>query len=494
MKICRTSLLPLKKLLDSVDGKMISEKDANDFCFTNVQTDSRNVVDDSLFVPLVGENQDGHKYVPSGAEKGASVIFINNAEYEKNPDIYDGLSKKYEKLFIIKVENTLKALQDAAESYVSQFTSLIKIGITGSSGKTTTKEIIVSILKEKFNVVYTQGNFNSETGLPLSVFNIRKENEVGVFEMGMNRKHEMQEISKVLKPNYAIITNIGTAHIGKLGSRKEIAEEKRHIFDFVEENGAAFIPFSDDFRDFLGENVKGEKIYYGPDVPENISGIKFIKDSGISGTIFSFYGTEINLKIPGKYNYSDALGAIAVAETLGLSAKEIKTGIEKLSGVPGRMEILKIKTKCGHKITLLKDCYNANPDSMESALGFMKTVSLVNRKIVVLGDMLELGNESRFSHEKIGEEVFSLSPDFAFFVGDEMKYAFKKAESLGLKNAFYVEKYDDESIKKISESLNKILLENDLVLLKASRGISLERIIPLIQENTDSESKGAMNK
>ena len=484
------SLLSLEKVLDAVKGKEISGKNADFFCFNNVQTDSRNISSGSLFVPLIGENQDGHKYVGQAVEKGASVVFIASSEYEKNGSVYDELCQKFEKLFIITVENTLKALQDAAAKYVEQFPNLIKVSVTGSSGKTTTKEMIVSVLQEKFNVVYTKGNFNSETGLPLSVFNIRENHEVGVFEMGMNRVHEMEEISAVFKPNFAVITNIGTAHIGLLGSRESIAHEKRHIFDYIDENGAAIIPESDDFKEFLGENVKGEKIYYGSYVPSTVSGVRFIRDLGVSGTVFSVDGLEINLKLPGLYNYSNALSAVALAKKLGLSAGEIKKGLENLSCVSGRMETFSLIVKNGSKITLIKDCYNANPDSMKSALGFMKTVENAHQKIYVLGDMLELGNESNDAHTEIGKLVAIDKPDYTVFVGEEMKAAYEQALKLGYENGKYIKEHDEEAMQKIAGFLNEKLSESDVLLLKASRGISLERIIPLIQKTENSKSGG----
>lgn len=506
------SLLSLKDILSAVDGKEISGKSADAFFFSNVQTDSRNVVKGSLFVPLVGENQDGHKFAGEAAGKGASAIFINFSEYEKNSSCYEELCRKHKNLFVIAVGNTLEALQKSAGKYVEKFPFIRKIAVSGSSGKTTTKEMIVSVLKEKFNVVSTEGNFNSETGLPLSVFNIRKEHEVCVFEMGMNRFHEIEEISSVLKANYAVITNIGSAHIGILGSRENIAEEKKHIFDFIEDDGAAFIPFEDDFRDFLSENVKGEIVYYGKNVPSSESGVVFLCDRGVLGTSFSLFGLEVNLKIPGVYNYLNALAAVAVGKKFGLSPLQIKNGLEKMNSVSGRMETSRISLKNGKKITLVKDCYNANPDSMKSALSFVSSLDKqdedsvensressresscgkndfcgVNKKICVLGDMLELGDESFSSHSEVGSLVSSLPLDFVFFVGNEMKAAFDKASLLGFSEAFYEENYNMDSLEKISGLLLEKLSENDVLLLKASRGIALERLVPLI-ESSDKET------
>ncbi len=477
-----TSLMTLEEVTESTSGREISGKDPALFSFTSVQTDSRNVAEGTLFVPLVGEFQNGHKYCPEAAEKGASVIFVNASEYESNALFYKALSDKYEKLFIIVVKNTLTALQDAAAGYVAKFPKLIKVCITGSSGKTTTKEMVVSVLKEKYNVVYTQGNFNSETGLPLSVFNIRKEHEAGVFEMGMNRRDEIKEISAVLKAKYAVITNIGTAHIGILGNRENIAAEKKHSFDWLGKDGCAFIPDGDDFKDFLSKDVEGKKVYYGSYVPKDVSGVSFVGDKGVSGTVFELDGEEIFLKIPGFYNYNNALSAVALGKELGLTAKQIKAGLEKLSSVSGRMEAVNLALKNGKRISLIKDCYNANPDSMKCALDFVKTVSNVTQKIYVLGDMLELGEESKIAHEKVGVLVSQIKPDFVIFVGEEMEAAWEKAVSLGYDRGLHIREKDDEAIYKVSKFILDKIQEHALLLLKASRGISLERIVPLIGE------------
>ena len=218
------SLLTKKELLSGTSG--LALENGVDCYFDNVVTDSRNVEKNSMFVPLVGEFQNGHKYIPSAIESGASVILMNKDEYASNKKLYDDMAAKNSEVLFVTVENTLHGLQNAAEKYVEKFQNLTKVSITGSSGKTTTKEMMVSVVKQHYgenDVVHTKGNLNSETGLPLSVFNIRKNHKIGVFEMGMNRVNEIGEISKVLKSQYGIITNIGTAHIGILGSKENIA-------------------------------------------------------------------------------------------------------------------------------------------------------------------------------------------------------------------------------------------------------------------------------
>lgn len=480
------SLLELHEVLDAVDGKLLDESfDPKDFCFTSVQTDSRKVAEKSLFVPLIGEFQDGHIYVPQAVEAGASVIFISKKiEAQKLVDLKT-LSIKNRKVALILVDDTLHALQKAAGAYVRKFPGLIRCSVTGSSGKTTTKEIAASVLRQKFNVIANVGNFNSETGLPLSVFNIRKEHELGLFEMGMNRENEIGEIADTFRPNYGIITNVGTAHIGILGSRQKIAEEKKKIFNFVDSEGACIIPAADDFADFLASGVKGKIIRYGEKIPSAESGVSFISDDGLEGTTFSVDGVQMTLHLPGKYNYINALGAIALARELGLSPLQIKNGIESLKPLGGRSTIRK------GRYTILEDCYNANPDSMEKALEFAGEIHLKEKKLFVLGDMLELGEKSEEEHKRTGIQAVKSDAALVVFFGFEMKHAYEAAKeikesdpenSCRYPELVLVEEKNEEAIKTAYKHILKFSAGGDFVLLKGSRGMGLERIIPLLEE------------
>lgn len=464
----------------AVKGFVIGNSNPEHFYFTNVCTDSREVVKNTLFVPLVGEFQNGHKYIPQGIEKGASVVLLNKDEYDGNKEFYDNLANNNETLFIA-VKNTMKALQDAAEFYVEKFPSLEKIAITGSCGKTTTKELLVSIFSQKYNVVATKGNFNSETGLPLSVFQIRKEHQVGIFEMGMNRVNEIEEIVRVLKPKYAIITNIGTAHIGILGSRANIATEKRKIFSFIPENGAAFILSEDDFKSFISEGVKGKIIEYGKSISSEVSGVQFVKDDGMFGCDFKYQNENIHLNLSGTHNYVNALGAIAIAKEFEISAKEIKKGVEQLKSLNGRMEIDCIALD-GKKINFIKDFYNANLDSMVKSIQFLKNLEVEGNKFVVLADMKELGPESKKMHESVGNEISNSMLDYCILVGPEMKAAYKIVNGNKSIKSFYFEDNSNEAFEKIIELLRKNSCSGDTVLLKGSHSMSLEKTITLIEK------------
>lgn len=475
----QSSLLNMNQLLMATGGHPLF--DMKEYCFTSVQTDSRNVTPGSLFVPLRGENQNGHKYIPQALEKGASVIFIDEKEYSENRSVYEELCGKNPSVAFVCVDNNLRALQDAAEAYVTQFPDLIKISITGSSGKTTTKEMLASVLRQHFGkegLICTEGNLNSETGLPLSVFKIKGTEKVGVFEMGMNRVDEIGEISKVLKSKYGIITNIGNAHIGILGSRKNIALEKRKSFNYIPENGAAFIPVDDDFADFCTENVKGKVVKYGASCAA-ASGVEFIKDDGLAGTVFSVDGVVVKLPLSGKYNYQNALGVIALAKELGVTAAEIKAGLEGMAAVSGRMETKEIKTVTGKTVRLIADCYNANPDSMGKVIEFC--TSLSSRKIFVLGDMKELGDKAAAEHRGVAQKVIAASADYVCLVGPEMQNAADYFEENHYHNYSYFKANDEAGSKLIAEKLLSILDNGDILLLKGSHSMALETIIPLLE-------------
>lgn len=464
------TLINTKEALNATGGRLLGGRD---IFFTTVATDSRNCVKGSAFFPLRGE-QDGHKFCAAAISNGASTIFIDEEAYSANSSYYNGVGN----CAIIVVKNTLSALQSIAACYVDKFPNLIKIAITGSSGKTTTKELLVAILSQKYDVVCNKGNLNSETGLPLSVFNIRNHHQVGVFEMGMNRKNEIKEISGVLKANYALITNIGSAHIGILGSKDDIAAEKKHVFDYVSDSGAVFINTMDEYATFLAQGVKGSVIPFGTFVDEKISGVKYEKDCGVNGTDFFIDGVPVHLQLSGVYNYVNALGAIAVAKHLGLNEKEIKAGLEAVKAFGDRMDCVKVALKNGKHVTLIKDYYNANPDSLKNALEFCATLGA--NVVFVLGDMLELGDKSFDAHSAIGSIVSSDKPRLCVFIGGQMKAAFDKATSRGYKNAKYFSDSSDDAMRAVAQFLLDNSIDDDVILLKASRGLRFERLFNLV--------------
>ena len=463
-------LLTLDELIFSTKAKVAYAPQEDCIGVFSVATDSRNVKSNGAFFPLLGEFQDGHTFIGKAIENGASVIVADEKVWSLDKSKYSSLVEN--KATVITVENTLYALQAAAAFYVKKFPKLIKVGITGSNGKTTTKELVSSVLETKYNVIKTEGNFNSETGLPLSVFNIRKEHEIGVFELGMNRVDEIKELANVLFPNFAIITNIGTAHIGILGTKDNIAKEKKNIFYNFNDESVGFVPEDDEYASFLQDVQKGKIFTYGE---KSSSKISSVEDLGLLGTSFNYENVNINLALAGKYNFSNALSAVFLGEKLGLSANEIKTGIEKVKPLGDRSNIIQ------GNFTVVKDCYNANFDSMAAAIDFYGKLEVSGKKTFVLGDMLELGSDSKALHEKIGKIAVNQNIDKIIFVGKEMSYGYFIAKEIkNAKNLLVelesLESYDDGSVFELTEKLEKCAKSGDLFFFKGSRGIKLERI------------------
>jgi len=426
--------------------------------FTSVSIDSRNVEQGSLFIALPGAATDGHCHITEAFNAGASCAMVESAKLESF-NLID-IAKKMGK-DLLAVENTLRAFQNAARVYLEKFPKLLKIGMTGSTGKTTTKEIASAIISSEKNTVMNMGNLNSETGLPLSAFTVRSEHEAGIFEMGMNRKGEISELAGILKPNIALITNIGHAHIGILGTKQEIAKEKKNIFSCFTDNDIALIPQHDEYRDFLAEDLRGKIRFYGED---SITGLEGVSSLGLDGSEIRWAGERIHFALPGKHFLADALAAIAIAREVPVRAGAIKKGLESVRPMFGRNEIL--RGRC----TVIRDCYNSSPESAEKTLEFCNSLDWNGRRIYVMADMLELGNNSRLAHEQLGRLLAESKADDIFLFGKET------AATAAILTECSRNFFRTEEIKELSSALDRVIQSSDLVLLKGSRGCALERL------------------
>jgi UDP-N-acetylmuramoyl-tripeptide--D-alanyl-D-alanine ligase len=440
--------------------------------FSSVSIDSRQTESGGFFIALRGAARDGHRYVEDAFNNGASGALVDEKALADSSLDLTGLAKKTGRTLIV-VENTLAGLQNAARIYLEKFPRLVKIGITGSSGKTTTKEIAAAIIGREKNTVINPGNLNSETGLPLAVFNIRAGHEAGIFELGMNRRGEIAETARVLKPNIALITNIGSAHIGILGSLQAIAEEKKNIFSGFTGNETALIPSDDEYRSFLSEGVNGSVRLYGA---RSFAEFEGVTDAGLNGSEIRWAAAAIHFALPGKHNLRDAFAAIALAKELNISNRAIKEGLESVQPLFGRSEIL------GGRVTVIRDCYNANPESVAEALDFCNGLEWQGRKIYVIGSMLELGENSKEAHEKIGRLLAASDADMVFLFGEETAAASAalQAEAVLEKASAVIPFYHTLRIDDLSRVLDGYVRPGDLVLLKGSRGCALERLTGML--------------
>ncbi|MDR2702185.1 MAG: UDP-N-acetylmuramoyl-tripeptide--D-alanyl-D-alanine ligase [Spirochaetaceae bacterium] len=440
--------------------------------FTSLAIDSRKAAAGSLFIALRGLREDGHLYLSNAFETGAAAAMVTRQGMEEAGFDPSAAAEQGNVLFI--VEDTLKGIQDLAAAYVSRFPRLLRIGITGSSGKTTTKEIAASIIGREKNVVMNPGNLNSETGLPLSVFGVESRHDVGIFEMGMNRKGEISELASVLKPRIALITNIGQAHIGALGSMEAIAEEKKQIFSRFTGTETALIPEDDPFRDYLAQDVNGRVVFYGQKNLEEAGKLNAVLDRGLAGTEITWEGIPAGLGLPGKHNVKNALAAATLATEAGISAAAIREGLSAVKGLFGRSEVLRGKT------TVIRDCYNSNPDSAAEAVAFCDSVDWPGRRVYILGSMLELGGREEPEHRKIGELLGLSKADCIFLYGEEMKIAAAALEEKKVPFSHTAE------MRELCSAVQNCIRSGDLVLLKGSRGCALEQLSKIVlMEETD---------
>jgi UDP-N-acetylmuramoyl-tripeptide--D-alanyl-D-alanine ligase len=434
--------------------------------FTSVSIDSRKTEPGGLFTALSGSGDDGHRFVEAAFEKGAAGALVNAAKLDdKNLALLDLAKNRGKEL--VAVENTLSGLQNAARVYLDKFPGLLKIGITGSSGKTTTKEIAASLVSREKKTVVSQGNFNSETGLPLSVFEVRPGHEAGIFEMGMNRRGEIEELAGILRPHIALVTGIGTAHIGILGSREAIAQEKKNIFSKFTGTEKALIPEDDEYRGFLALGVKGKVIFYGAlSLPE----LGSVRDMGLEGAEIIWEGQAVRFALPGGYNIRNALGAAAIAKEVPVSGRAIREGLALVKPLFGRGEIL------AGPVTVIRDCYNANPESVAQVLAFCDGLPWRGRRVYVMGSMLELGKASEDAHAVMGRRLALSKADMVFLFGEETEAA---ASAIEKGDSKAVSWFHTNKFEKLSEALEDYVRPGDLVLLKGSRGCALERLTDL---------------
>jgi UDP-N-acetylmuramoyl-tripeptide--D-alanyl-D-alanine ligase len=446
--------------------------------FTSVHIDSRAVRPGSLFVALPGSVQDGHRYVEAAFKAGASGALVEGSKLD-DPALGLRETAKRRGGTLVAAENSLRALQDAAMAYLEGFPNLVKISVSGSNGKTTTKTIAAAIIGGEMETVMNPLNLNSETGLPLAVFEVRDRHQVGVFEFGMNRKNEIAELARVLKPHIALITNIGRAHIGKIGSREGIALEKKQIFLYQQANDIALIPADCPFRDLLAEGLAGIPRFYGP---ESLKDLGSARDLGLLGTEIVWAGQKVHFKLPGKHNLADAVAAIAIARELGIGDAAIRRGLESVRPLFGRGEIFT------GDMTVIRDCYNASPESVAAAIDFCDDLNYPGRKVYVLGSMLELGDDSEAAHRDLVLALSRSAADMVFLYGGEMeRAAADAAENSGASKS--VRFFHTNDMDELSSRLGAYIKPGDLVLVKGSRGCALERLDPVLLGEAEGGEK-----
>ena len=426
-----------------------------------VVLDSRLLQENYVFLATKGEKVDGHKFIPSVFEKGAMAVICENL-----PETLTGPC--------IQVKDSFVALKKLAAFYRQQLDIKV-IGITGSVGKTSTKEFVAGVLSAKYNVWKTQGNFNNEVGLPLTVLQLRQEHEIAVLEMGISDFGEMHRLSEIAKPDICMLTNIGQCHLEFLGDRDGVLKAKTEIFDFMNPEGKIFVNGDDDKLVTLREQWKDKLVTFGRNPENDVYAVNEIS-KGLLGSIVDIQGNlnieKVAVPLPGEHMVLNALAASAVADMLGLTSEEIKAGMKQIRAVSGRSNIIPL-----WDFVLIDDCYNANPVSMKAAIDLLQSAN--KRKVAVLGDMFELGEEEEKLHYEVGEYTKG-KVDFLICVGNLAKHIYNGAvaeKEEGMEILYLKEKED------IYSMLKQIIMPQDTILLKASHGMGFADIVSWFEKN-----------
>lgn len=422
---------------------------------TEITTDSRKARPGCLFAAIKGERADGHDFIPSVFEKEALCV-ISEHELPQMRGNY------------IQVESTLEALEALAKYYLEQL-QIPVVGITGSVGKTSTKEMVWAVLSQKYRTLKTLGNFNNELGLPLTVFRLRDEDEMAVLEMGISNFGEMHRLAEIAKPDTCIITNIGACHLEFLGDRDGVLRAKSEIFDFLKEDGHVILNGDDDKLSEIQE-VKGVRpVFFGLD-GENQIYADHIRKRGLKGISCRIHGPglsfDVKIPMPGLHMVYNALAGTAAGLVYGLSPEEIRRGIESLQPVSGRFHIIETE-----HFTIIDDCYNANPASMKASLEVLQDG--VERKVAVLGDMGELGPEEKELHRQVGEYAGTLALDLCVCTGP---LCASLAEGIRSSNPS-MEVVCFPQLQELLKQLPGLLQEKDTILVKASHFMHFEKVV-----------------
>lgn len=457
----------VEEILNATRGKLLIgdlKEDCENFC-----TDTRKILENDVYVGLKGENFDGNEYYEEALKKGAKVAIVSGIEIPKEK------LEQYKDKTIIEVDDSLIAFGKIAE-YKRSLYNIPVIQVTGSVGKTSTRDIIANVIRTKYKTLQTEGNLNNHIGLPTTILKL-KDHEALVVESGMNHLGEISYLGKITKPTIAVITNVGTAHIGLLGSRENILKAKLEILENLKPEGTIVI---NNDNDMLNKWAKEDKVYkkytFGIDEKSDVMAynIKIGNNSSTYNVKINNEEYTVNVPVSGKHFVYNSLCAIAVGNLLGISSENIIKGIETFSLTKNRMEVVKVKDN----VTVINDAYNASYDSMKPALEYLSELP-ANRKIAVLGDMFELGEFSEEIHRKVGIEVVTHKIDILVTVGKLAKYIAEEAKYLRMPEENIISL---ETAEEASEYLNEILQKDDAVLLKAAHGMHFSEIFKSIKD------------
>ena len=459
--------LTLQQILTSTQGRLLQA--SSEPPVTAVIIDSRKAGPGSLFVPLVGSHADGHDYIAQALGAGASSFV------KKGHAVCAALSAVPHAAALIEVDDPLQALGDLASFWRRLFNVKI-VAITGSNGKTSTKEMAALIIERIFPVLKNPGNFNNLIGLPLSLFELDRRHQAAVLELGMSEPGEITRLAEICAPDIGLITNVGPSHLEQLKTLEGIAAAKGELFAHLGPQDLAVVNADDARVAAMGKTTRARQLLYG-----STSGqvhASHIKNADCFGTQFDLHILEqsamVRLHVPGKQFVINSLAAAAVASALGIGLEDIRAGLEAFRGVPGRMETMRV-AGC----TVINDAYNANPVSTQAALAALAGFASGGRTIAVLGDMLELGDGTEAFHREVGKAAAQLHIDYVFVTGDFADSVRDGAAQAGMR-ASALQVFD--TLEALAAGLKKMIAPDDVLLLKGSRRMKMERIIGFLEQ------------
>ena len=447
----------LKLLLSEIAQAVSGTLKGEDKEISSISTDTRTIEKDSMFVCIKGENFNAHLFAEKACENGAVCVM---AEEEVNCSCS-----------VIYVSSTRQAQLDLARYYREKF-SIPVVGITGSVGKTTTKEMISCVMEEKYNTLKTEGNFNNDIGVPRMLFRLNESFSAAVLEMGMSNLGEISLLTKAVKPTCSVISNIGVSHIENLGSRENILKAKLEILEGMEEDSTLFINGDNDMLSgVVNENFR--IVRYGIDNDCDFKAINISMGNEETEFEIEWDGKYQKVLLPtvGLHNVYNALAAFCVGLHHGISPENCASALGRYTPSGMRQKIVK-----KNDIIFIEDCYNASPDSQKASMDALMLID-GKRHIAVIGDMLELGSYSEKAHCDVGEYAAEKNVDFLFTYGKQSEFSADSAKKAGLENVF---SFDDK--EKLAEKLISVLAKDDVVSFKASRGMRLEEVITLVYE------------
>lgn len=455
--------LTIKELILASEGQLVS-KCNEETIVSNIVIDSRKAGKDSAFVAIVGENLDGHNFINLAINQGCKTIIKNK---NNNVDIEN------KEVNVIEVSDTEIALGDIAKFYKNKF-KIPFIAVTGSVGKTTTRDMVYSTISAKYNSLKNVGNLNNQFGVPLTLFNLNKEHECAVIEMGMSGFNEIEYLANIVNPQIGIISNIGYSHVEHLGSRDGIFKAKMEIATNFDENSLLIVNGDDDCLKTLKTKVLVYKLRtFGFDKDNDIYCESYEMDEESINFVAVINGKKEELFIPtvGKHNIYNAMAAILVGLNLNMTIEEIKDGLKNFQCTKNRLDIIK-----KDKLTIIDSVYNASIDSMSAALNILGRYE--NRRVAILGDMFEMGEFAEFGHRQVGKAALG-NIDIMIAIGKDSEFIVKELKENNMnENNLYHFETKEEAI----ESLDNIIKDGDVILVKASRGMNLEKVVEYLNK------------